>query len=196
MSRDRHAGWVGREPCAARRLGEESGSIPDRGLVWTSRSATQEVRSEGVLPTSWSCPGRITVKLEKERATFPASGILADYQAANRHLSQDEERAMRGDYAPGAPGRSTGSAVMSPSEKLVCEWEARHDVAARGRQVDPAAALHRYLPHARVEEGLHHQDHPAHRVELLPMRCARHTDEFAAQHPLAASWLRWGEDLR
>jgi hypothetical protein len=99
------------------------------------------------------------------------------------------------DYDAGLPERPTGSAIISPSEKLMCEWEARHDVAARGRQVDPAAALHRYLIHTRTEE-LRHQGHPAHRLESVAARRARAQDQFAAQHPLAASWLRWGEDPR
>jgi hypothetical protein len=98
------------------------------------------------------------------------------------------------DSMSDAAERSPGSAVFSSSEKLMCEWEARHDVAARGRQIDPAAALHRYLTEMRIEEERHHLDHPAHRSPLPPGRRARHLGEFAAQHPLAASWLRWGED--
>ena len=34
----------------------------------------------------------------------------------------------------------------------MCEWEARHDVAARGRIADPAAALQRYIED-RDEQG-------------------------------------------
>jgi len=98
------------------------------------------------------------------------------------------------DHVRGAPERPTGSTAMSLSEKLMCEWEARHDVAARGRQVDQAAALHRYLTHTRSEEEQRHRDHPAHRLTTLPARRARHQDEFAAQHPLTASWLRCGRD--
>src|SRR3954467_2104191 len=90
--------------------------------------------------------------------------------------------------------RPTGWAVMSASEKLMCEWEARHDVAARGRQVDPAAALHRYLSHAHIEEELRHRAQPAHRSESVAAPRARRTDEFALRHPLTASWIRWGED--
>jgi hypothetical protein len=99
-------------------------------------------------------------------------------------------------HVPGAPEHPTGSEVMSPAEKLAGEWEARHDAAARSQQVDPAAALHRYLSRIRTEEGLRHQDHPAHRSESLRSGRGRHPDEFAAEHPLAASWLRWGEDSR
>jgi len=100
------------------------------------------------------------------------------------------------DSIPGAPKRPPGTAVFSSSEKLACEWEARHDVAARSRQIDPAAALHRYLTQARIEEERHHQAHPDHSSTSLSGNRARHPDEFAAQHPLAASWLRWGEDPR
>jgi hypothetical protein len=100
------------------------------------------------------------------------------------------------DRIPGDSERPTAPAGMSPSEKLVCEWEARHDVAARSRQVDPAGALYRYMTHMRIEEDRRHQAPSAHRPESPPARRARRADEFAAQHPLAASWLRWGEDSR
>jgi len=100
------------------------------------------------------------------------------------------------DAVRGAPDRPTGPTVISPSEKLICEWEARHDVAARSRQVGAATPLHRYLTHIRIEEELRHQGSPAHRSTSLPARRTRHPDEFAAQHPLAASWLRWGENSR
>lgn len=86
--------------------------------------------------------------------------------------------------------RSSG-ADMSLAEKLVAEWEARHDVAARGRRVDPAAALQHYLSHSKCEEELHHREHPH------PRRTARQrsaAEEFAAEHPFTASWVRWGED--
>jgi hypothetical protein len=90
----------------------------------------------------------------------------------------------------------SGAAEISPSEKLACEWEARHDVAARGRQVDPAAALYRYLSQTRIEEERRHRDHPLHRSSRPSGRRARKVDQFAVEHPLAASWLRWGEDTR
>jgi len=86
-----------------------------------------------------------------------------------------------------------GWAVMSASEKLMCEWEARHDVAARGRTLDPSAALHRYLTQARIDENLRHGAQPA-RGSNPSARHGRQSDEFTAHHPLAASWLRWGED--
>ena len=79
--------------------------------------------------------------------------------------------------------------------KLACEREARHDVMARGRRVDPAAALLHYLSAARIDEGRRHADRAEHPSEPTE-RPARPRDEFAARHPLAASWLRWGEEPR
>ena len=32
--------------------------------------------------------------------------------------------------------------TMTPAEKLIAEWEARHDVAARGRRATPGALQH------------------------------------------------------
>jgi len=43
---------------------------------------------------------------------------------------------------------------MSLAEKLACEWEARRDVAARGRIADVAPVQH-YLTHARCEDNRH-----------------------------------------
>jgi hypothetical protein len=94
------------------------------------------------------------------------------------------------DHVDGSSEDVPGFPFMSLTEKLMCEWEARHDVAARGRQADPAAALHRYLTHTRIEEH-QHQPHPAHRSATS--RDGR-ADGFTSSHPLAASWLRWGED--
>ncbi|MGR7028105.1 hypothetical protein [Geodermatophilus sp. URMC 62] len=88
------------------------------------------------------------------------------------------------------PERTGGAESMSAAEKLACEWEARHDVAARGKRIDPAAALQHYLSHSRCAEGLHHREHP-HRTAEARRRAA--ADEFAVEHPLTASWVRWGE---
>ena len=91
-----------------------------------------------------------------------------------------------------SPERSSSADTMSVAEKLAAEWEARHDVAARGRRVDPAAALQHYLSHSKCEEQLHHRD-------PHPRRTARQrsaAEQFAAEHPLLASWVRWGEDRR
>jgi hypothetical protein len=81
------------------------------------------------------------------------------------------------------------------ADKLACEREARHDVMARGRRVDLAAALLHYLSATRIEEGRRHAARTEDRSEPA-VRPARPSDEFAARHPLAASWLRWGEEPR
>ncbi len=99
------------------------------------------------------------------------------------------------DPVHGAAERPSGPITMSAAEKLACEWEARHDVASRGRQVDPAAALRHYLSHSRCVEHLP-QDHPEHPAGSRASRRERRTDAFAAEHPLTASWVRWAEDSR
>jgi hypothetical protein len=88
---------------------------------------------------------------------------------------------------------SSGADTMSVAEKLAAEWEARHDVAARGRRIDPAAALQHYMSHCRCADELHHRDHPHPR---RPAREPSAAERFAAEHPLTASWVRWGEDRR
>jgi hypothetical protein len=75
-------------------------------------------------------------------------------------------------------------AEMSLEEKLACEREARHDVAARGRIVDVAPVQH-YLTHSRTEDGLH----PA----KAGQRKERTPHERPARSGLSG-WLRWGED--
>src|SRR3954470_15967836 len=97
-------------------------------------------------------------------------------------------------HVAGAPEAPTGSKFMSPAEKLACEWEARHDAAARSRLLDPAAALQRYLNHTRTDEGLRHQAKSPGPSESQHCGRGRQRDGFANEHPLAASWLRWGED--
>ena len=52
---------------------------------------------------------------------------------------------------PLTPGGSAGPSGMSAAEKCVCEWEARHDVAARGRRL-LVAPVQDYLSHARCED--------------------------------------------
>ena len=42
--------------------------------------------------------------------------------------------------------------AMSPAEKAVCEWEARHDVAYRGHPALPGAVQH-YLAGAHSREA-------------------------------------------
>ncbi|WP_369138520.1 hypothetical protein [Modestobacter versicolor] len=41
--------------------------------------------------------------------------------------------------------------TMTPAEKLIAEWEARHDVAARGSRATPGALQH-YLAESRSRE--------------------------------------------
>ena len=75
-------------------------------------------------------------------------------------------------------------AEMSLEEKLACEREARHDVAARGRIVDVAPVQH-YLTHSRTEDGLHPPRSGQHRTRT-PHERPRRTGQ--------SDWLRWGED--
>jgi hypothetical protein len=80
---------------------------------------------------------------------------------------------------------ATGPAEMSLAEKLACEREARHDVAARGRIADAAPVQH-YLIHTRCEDGLHPSTGGERRLAHAP---------HARAVPTAlAGWLRWGED--
>lgn len=100
------------------------------------------------------------------------------------------------ESTPGTGKPSSASTVISPAEKIMCEWEARHDVAARGRIADPAAALQRYLTQSRLQEERRHRESATPRPAGSGAHRARRTDPFAAEHPLLASWLRWGEDRR
>lgn len=75
---------------------------------------------------------------------------------------------------------------MSLAEKLACEWEARHDVAARGRIADVAPIQH-YLEHRRVEN---HRK-PSSRAE----RPAHPRSPDSSDVPAGLrGWLRWGEE--
>jgi hypothetical protein len=100
------------------------------------------------------------------------------------------------ESTPGTGKPSPASAVISPAEKIMCEWEARHDVAARGRIADPAAALQRYLTQSRLQEERRHREPAAPRPAAPGTHRAAGADPFVAEHPLVASWLRWGEDRR
>src|SRR5689334_25343911 len=90
------------------------------------------------------------------------------------------------------PGRETPAdrpqrvepVEMSLEEKLACEREARHDVAARGRIADVAPVQH-YLEHSRTEDGLHPSNGGQRKARRPHERPAR-----GAQ----LGWLRWGED--
>jgi hypothetical protein len=78
---------------------------------------------------------------------------------------------------------------MSLAEKLACEREARHDVAARGRIADAAPVQH-YLSHERCED---HRHLPA-GAEHRPAGAARR--RAGAAPSALRGWLRWGEDGR
>jgi len=86
------------------------------------------------------------------------------------------------------PRRETADPVqMSLAEKLACEWEARHDVAARGRIADVAPVQH-YLEHARGEDNRHPRPAP---------RSPRTPSAQESERPVPVGlrgWLRWGED--
>jgi hypothetical protein len=76
---------------------------------------------------------------------------------------------------------------MSVTERLSCEWEARHDVAARRRIADVAPVQH-YLSHARSEGG---------KSTSAGRRAPRGESAAPAApgvSPGLRSWLRWGED--
>jgi hypothetical protein len=52
----------------------------------------------------------------------------------------------------GTPRRSTPDPLaMTPAEKVAAEWEARHDVAARGHHASPDVLQH-YLSESRTRE--------------------------------------------
>jgi len=75
-------------------------------------------------------------------------------------------------------------AEMSLAEKLACEREARHDVAARGRILDVAPVQH-YLTHSRTEDGLH-PSAGGQRKARPPQERPRRSGQ--------SDWFRWGED--
>ena len=80
-------------------------------------------------------------------------------------------------------------APMSSMEKLACEWEARHDVAARRRIADVAPVQH-YLTHARYEDGVSASTRTGHRAAR-----AEQPAPSAPAVPLGLrGWLRWGEE--
>jgi hypothetical protein len=75
---------------------------------------------------------------------------------------------------PGGPARPTtegnaGPASFSEAEKLMAEWEARHDVAARGGRPG-AVTVGQYLMHTRCEDARTHKDteHVPHRQPRRP----------------------------
>jgi hypothetical protein len=71
--------------------------------------------------------------------------------------------------------------TMTPGEKVMAEWEARHDVAARGSRAMPGSIQH-YLSESHSREACERaaQPPPAHRE-----RTVTHEDE-----PKVWWWLR------
>ena len=98
------------------------------------------------------------------------------------------------EQEPRTPGEgprrvSADPPQMSVAEKLACEWEARHDVAARRRIADVAPVQH-YLTHARSEETRSGSTRPGHR----PASSEPPAATPPGVPPGLRSWLRWGED--
>ena len=85
------------------------------------------------------------------------------------------------------PRRETADPVqMSLAEKLACEWEARHDVAARGG-TPHAAPIQHYLTHVRCEDNRHSH----------PMGHEVHASSPETPRPTVAPGLRgWWRSLR
>ena len=83
---------------------------------------------------------------------------------------------------------STDPLSMSITEKLACEWEARHDVAAR-RRISAVAPVQHYLSHARSEG----RSAPAGEGRRAAHSEPR-TESTPGVSPGVRSWLRWGED--
>jgi hypothetical protein len=78
---------------------------------------------------------------------------------------------------------------MSLAEKLACEWEARHDVAAR-RRIAGVAPVQQYLTHARSEAGRSTSTSAGRR----PARDEHPAVGAPGVSPGLRSWLRWGEE--
>lgn len=90
---------------------------------------------------------------------------------------------------PRTPAERPHSPVeMSLAEKIACEWEARHDVAARRRVADVAPVQH-YLTHARCEDG--RRSPGAKRTPRERQRTDARSEDVARG---LRAWLRWGED--
>src|SRR3954469_6945074 len=62
----------------------------------------------------------------------------------------------------GRPGRrpAPDPHAMTPEEKAICEWEARHDVAARGSRATPGS-IQLYLAESRSREKRDEGGRPA-----------------------------------
>ena len=86
----------------------------------------------------------------------------------------------RGREAP-ATGRSRQDPDplhMTELEKRIAEWEARHDVAARGRRAAPDIVQH-YLAHERLTQGTRPRPAAAPAADARPRPRPARDDEDA-----------------
>jgi hypothetical protein len=71
--------------------------------------------------------------------------------------------------------------VMTAEEKAICEWEARHDVAARGSRATPGA-IQLYLAESRSRERCDEASRPprpeAHHAGPVPRPVPPNTEEL------------------
>jgi hypothetical protein len=72
--------------------------------------------------------------------------------------------------------------TMTPGEKLMAEWEARHDVLARGARATPGAVQH-YLSESHSREACDKAAEPPH-----PHRARPHREP--PPEPKTSWWLR------
>ena len=63
---------------------------------------------------------------------------------------------------PGRVRRDPDPLQMTELEKRMAEWEARHDVAARGRRVSAPDVVQHYCAHERLNEVSHARPAGAH----------------------------------
>jgi len=73
--------------------------------------------------------------------------------------------------------------TMTAAEKVMAEWEARHDVIARGSRATPGAIQH-YLSESRSKEACDRAAELPH-----PVRHSR-TTRPPAEEPKTSWWLR------
>ncbi len=93
---------------------------------------------------------------------------------------------MTSSTTPGAAGR-TGSRPVQPvemtaEEKAICEWEARHDVAARGSRATPgdiALYLAQSRSRERCDEAARSRQEHLRAAVPRPRPVPPNTEEFA-----------------
>jgi hypothetical protein len=71
------------------------------------------------------------------------------------------EDRVQGASEPGRVRRDPDPLQMTEYEKRIAEWEARHDVAARGRRAAPDVVQH-YFAHERLTQACHPRPAGAH----------------------------------